>query len=196
METKHSWWDQFQDEHAAWSLANFGQQQPYQMVLGMIEELGELDEALNELHDIVEASSEEWGRALGKVQDAIGDVIVYMCGFCTLTWRRLGPLVLEQVDHDMDSLDVHWGLTHLMRDLAHTWLKFEQAIRGASDEDVTVALRHVVHTCLCLWKQVQDEPRSSLEEAVKAVWERVVQKRDWRNDPEFGKAQSDTPSKE
>lgn len=66
-----------QGEHAAWVEHNFGTPRPsWQPVLGIVEELGELEEAL-----MAQTPDEQWCAA---VTDAIGDVAIYMMDLCTV----------------------------------------------------------------------------------------------------------------
>lgn len=64
---------------ADWSRKNFGTQQPYRPLLGVIEEIGELAHAqlkkeqgirMNEDHD-------------AKARDAVGDIMIYLMNYCS-----------------------------------------------------------------------------------------------------------------
>lgn len=66
-------------QHEEWQIANFGPQQPYQMLyLGMGEELGELKHSILKGCQCIRGTKEEHTAA---VRDAIADVGIYAMGY-------------------------------------------------------------------------------------------------------------------
>jgi NTP pyrophosphatase (non-canonical NTP hydrolase) len=70
---------QFQAEHAAWEQRNFGKQPAYRLLMGVVEELGELTHALLKQEQGIRSHE----GLVAKEKDAIGDLIVFLTGYCT-----------------------------------------------------------------------------------------------------------------
>lgn len=67
--------------HAKWLEHNFPDTNADQQFKGMIEEIGELAHAdLKREQGIRDIDSEDHKR---KVEDAVGDIVMYLCGWCT-----------------------------------------------------------------------------------------------------------------
>lgn len=68
-----------QEEVREWSTRNFVDQPSYMPLLGVGEEVGELNHAfLKKLQNIrMDESHDE------NMRDAIGDIIIYLCDFCS-----------------------------------------------------------------------------------------------------------------
>ncbi len=89
-----------QQEIAMWAARNFGQpgeRKPYQPLLGVVEEVGELCHAHLKAEQSIRGSLVEHAAA---GQDAVGDVMIYLCDYCTQqgwgiadiledTWRKV-----------------------------------------------------------------------------------------------------------
>lgn len=73
-----------QSEHRKWVAYNFGQKGPraaWEPLLGIGEELGELDHAFLKAHQGVRGTKEEHAAA---AKDAIGDIVIYLVDFASL----------------------------------------------------------------------------------------------------------------
>lgn len=71
--------NRLQFEQNEWSLRNFPDQKPYQCLLGAVEELGELAHAHLKLEQKIRLEENH----LAKKRDAIGDIIIYLAGYCS-----------------------------------------------------------------------------------------------------------------
>ena len=85
--------DKLQKEHAVWSKKNFGEQDLEDYELGLIEEVGELAHSVlkrkqgirnNENHDEL-------------IKDAIGDITIYLIGFCNCIINPIRGTVLNLI---------------------------------------------------------------------------------------------------
>ena len=158
-----------QQQVADWSIYNFGHQvskfdtsvlHATAPLLGIVEELGELDQA---------STTEE-------VVDAIADIIIYSCDFCSRMTIELPPVTEEHISHTAMSL---------AGNLCHHVLKTHQGIRGYADkkfalEQITATISQILsylnNTC------VQLELPSPMECAV-TTFTHTVQKRNWKENP-------------
>lgn len=71
---------QLQDEHIKWVEHNFPRRDRVDHILGAMEELGELAHAHLKMRLGIRGSHEE-KRA--QAADAVGDVIIFLCGYCS-----------------------------------------------------------------------------------------------------------------
>lgn len=69
-----------QQEQAAWSRVNFGEQPGWQPLIGAVEEIGELAHAYLKAAQNIRGSDDEHRAAAA---DAVGDAIIYLAGFCS-----------------------------------------------------------------------------------------------------------------
>jgi hypothetical protein len=148
-----------------WQVRNFGIQPDERIALGIIEEMGELSDAV---------SDEE-------VSDAFGDVCVYASQLCTSA-RLDFSTVMREVriyaltdDYDPDRLMSAAG------DLAHVVLKRSQSIRGFDQDDfyreklfdaIVTAILVAMHKANII------DPDSVFTHVAESVM-----KRDWVNNP-------------
>jgi hypothetical protein len=170
-------WDKLQKEVGEWVQYNFGDQASYRQILGMIEELGELDDALFRRAN---ASSDSESREyLEAVCDAMADTVIYMADFCYRTDRKLGSVA------NLPKTYIVHRIPSLMRRLAHHQLKLEQNIRlkELHNDCITETLEYI---CMFLHFTCQNTlGYTTLEDEVEKTWE-VVGKRDWKKYPERG----------
>jgi NTP pyrophosphatase (non-canonical NTP hydrolase) len=68
-----------QHQQAEWSERNFPDQKPYQCLLGLIEEVGELAHAHLKMEQGIRTNEDH----LGMKKDAVGDIVTYLAGYCT-----------------------------------------------------------------------------------------------------------------
>lgn len=107
---------QLQAEQWEWARERFGPERSASKALqpftGVVEELGELDEAA--LRGDVNA-----------IEDAIGDTVIYLCDLCNrMNWQMPGVRALTLQCHSQ---------TALLGRLAHSVLKTAQGIRQNED---------------------------------------------------------------
>lgn len=79
-----------QEEHAQWTRRNFPGQTSHQPLLGVIEEVGELAHAHLKNEQKIRGYGDARGgdvegrrRTRAEVSDAIGDIVIYLSGYCT-----------------------------------------------------------------------------------------------------------------
>jgi|TARA_Y100000310_G_scaffold345865_1_gene471870 NTP pyrophosphatase (non-canonical NTP hydrolase) len=84
------------DEIKVWNKCNFPDAQPWEPLVGMQEELGELSHAFLKQHQGIRQNEDHYGDMV----DAVGDVFIYMANFCwqnnidmeeaiLATWRKV-----------------------------------------------------------------------------------------------------------
>ena len=84
----------FQQEVYDWSVKNFGlDEDPDIRVFGMVEELGELCHALLKSKQSIRRIDDKRAREL--VEDAIGDLMVYVADYCARTGLDLDLIVFK-----------------------------------------------------------------------------------------------------
>ena len=67
-----------QEEVALWNKKNFPDAQPYQPLLGLAEEVGELSHAHLKMEQGIRVAENHFM----KKYDAIGDIIIYLAAYC------------------------------------------------------------------------------------------------------------------
>lgn len=155
-----------QREHAVWVEQNFGLLDPWQPLVGIAEELGELASAI-ETDDTPEYF------------DAIGDVAIFALHYCTLNkWDA--QKLYAKADYQPFSpkrLMVCYGK------LAHHHLKSTQGIRGDSEFHAQEGRKWMGRLLRTLDTASFD---SGLLPVLGEVWQKVVKKRDWKKNPGTG----------
>ena len=125
-----------QADQIEWSTRNFGVQQAHRPMLGIIEELCELEEVqLNDVHGFDD--DEEAYKA--AILDAIGDTAIYMLDYCgkrgwsmqELWDARACPEWLQDFTLGEEN-DGFPYFAPFIKNLAHSQLKGEQNIRGGT----------------------------------------------------------------
>jgi NTP pyrophosphatase (non-canonical NTP hydrolase) len=86
---------QLQAEHKPWAKRNFPNDTPDQMLIGVMEELGELSHAfLKGAQKIRKGASEDGLKQLQALErDAVGDIVIYLCAYCDLRGLSLAECV-------------------------------------------------------------------------------------------------------
>lgn len=158
-----------------WQVENFGVQPTYRQLLGCIEEVGELLEA-------VEDGNEE------AVVDAFGDFQVFSAQLCTAMRLDFGTLARDafhgtHFTPGSDGFTVWVNLSKALARLAHVTLKNEQNIRGYEDVErarlhTGVYLRRALlqFGALCLTNDIVME--AAYFTTAETVLQRVWKKRD------------------
>lgn len=157
---------EMQAEQTAWSEKNFGKQPAYRPMLGMIEELCELQQA--------------WDRKdKPEIIDAIGDVGIYMLDYCGKRGWSLDE-VWARAQHGV-NVETYWNVIPSILKLAHHQLKGEQNIRGGTahhDEQLRLQLAVVLHQLEFMAESVG----SDFPAIINGVWAKV-RLRDWTKNP-------------
>lgn len=87
--------EQLQAEHKPWAERNFPNDTPDQMLIGVMEELGELSHAFLKQAQLIRRGSTEEGRKVlqSLERDAVGDIVIYLCAYCDLRGLSLAECV-------------------------------------------------------------------------------------------------------
>jgi NTP pyrophosphatase (non-canonical NTP hydrolase) len=88
--------DWLQARHAKWARANFPDEMPRDVFLGVVEEVGEWSHAILKSHQGIRGTAAEHEAA---ERDAIGDVLQYVMHYCDLRGWSLADIVLATMDH-------------------------------------------------------------------------------------------------
>lgn len=106
---------QFQREHAAWEQRNFGKQPAYRLLMGVVEELGELTHALLKQEQGIRAHE----NLVEKEKDAIGDLVVFLTGYCTARGYDLEDVLASVWDQvKLRDWQAHPNAAHQMAEAA------------------------------------------------------------------------------
>jgi len=84
-----------QMEVEEWQKRNFFNKKPHQPLLGIVEEVGELSHAHLKLEQGIRGTPQE--HKLAKV-DAVGDIVIYLCDYCTQNNIDLQAAVMSTWD--------------------------------------------------------------------------------------------------
>lgn len=181
--------DAVQADQIEWSTRNFGQQPPHRPMLGIIEEMCELEEAQMLAGDIGKEAADSVTLSSDAELDAIGDIAIYMLDYCGKRGWRMQELwdarAYPEWLADFTFGDDNDGMPYFapfIRRLAHSQLKGEQNIRGGQTKHDEV-LRATLSSVLWLLDNLATvyHQRNFLR-ILEDVWLKVRQ-RDWVNNP-------------
>ena len=79
-------------DHSVWQTRNFGKMPTEDSILGIVEEIGELAHHLLKKKQKVRGTPEFHDM---KMKDAIGDIIVFLMGFCTGMGWDIEDILIE-----------------------------------------------------------------------------------------------------
>jgi NTP pyrophosphatase (non-canonical NTP hydrolase) len=79
-----------QELQKEWQKKNFPNAKPYQPLLGLAEEVGELSHAHLKSEQGIRGTQEE---LTAKKKDAVGDIVIYLAGYCNLNGLDLSECV-------------------------------------------------------------------------------------------------------
>ena len=176
--------DAIQADQIEWSTRNFGQQPAHRPMLGIIEEMCELEEA----QMLAGETGKEESDAAAQL-DAIGDIAIYMLDYCGKRGWRMQELwdaraCPEWLDNFVmgDDNDGMPYFAPFIRRLAHSQLKGEQNIRGGQGKHDSI-LKATLSSVLWLLENLSTvyHQRDFLQ-ILEDVWMKVRQ-RDWVNNP-------------
>lgn len=188
------------EEVGQWSKANFGETRTEHLefvlaegtiddscvelgsmasLLGIVEEIGELAEAINDDND-------------DNLRDAVGDTMIYLCDYMHREGIQLAGSPQTQLP--MAPLT---GLVASIGRLCHVTLKHHQGIRGYDVEEKYTTERDKAVLKILGYLQVicfeDDEDPLYL---ANVTWETVVKKRNWKKAPGDGGRHDHTNSYE
>lgn len=160
-------WYELQQAQGKWQKDNFPPAQPYQLLLGIIEEVGEMEDAATHEDRL----------------DAIGDIMIYMCSYCTSRNWEIQTIYNLATSKDSENWD--WpSCLSIISKLAHHQLKSEQKIRGNEEKHSSESILLLAKLIRQLLDGFKDEKDFIL--VTNNVWQKVVSKRNWIKNPESG----------
>lgn len=163
-----------QAEQVPWVLRNFGPRKPHQPLLGMMEELGELRDAVT-----------TWN--VPEIRDALADTVVFAADYCTTRGWNFEEAFLRRAV--IPSRDLQETLAEADRELArvaHHQLKSEQGIRGTPEEHALKGLMGL-RGLLVILESMALHFGWTLMEITGPVWAKVKQ-RDFTKNARTGDA--------
>lgn len=148
--------EEIKEELKPWVKHNFGDRESWQPLLGIIEELSEL----------------EFAKTVHELKDAIGDTMIYVLDFCNSE-----NISLEEVFTSSYSVE-YYNINYSIGKLCHSYLKMKQGIRlnEAHKENVLKALSSI---CNYLYNYYDV---SIVLNITNDTWNKVKQ-RDWKKNP-------------
>jgi NTP pyrophosphatase (non-canonical NTP hydrolase) len=175
----------FYTEVGEWCEKNFGPIVPtdscvkyaHQPLLGIIEELGELEEAIRYydkiavMHNLNTVATD--GRLLDSVVDAIGDVMIYKADYCRVLGINIEHVTERIYPKQLNEIPTF----EIIGKLCHAQLKMEQGIRGDRIEHLKmlISLLQTIYSRLCTicWERNID-----FDYCIEVTWNKV-KNRDW-----------------
>lgn len=154
--------NELQEEQVPWMQHNFPGRSSLCPALGMVEELGELDDAIS-----------VGDRHL--IEDAIADVTIFMADYCTSIGIKIGD-VFRSANNKAGSFR---SVMSFVGSFAHVALKHEQGIRKITkqmlEDNLAYIMLHVVKT--------SGGYGFDLVKTTVKIWEKV-RTRDWKKNAE------------
>ncbi len=86
--------ERIQTEHALWAAEHFPNTDPGDTLLGVGEEVGELDRAYLKRKQAIHLDEDH----TAKIADAIGDIVIFLIQFCTLEGLNFAVCVNDAWD--------------------------------------------------------------------------------------------------
>lgn len=169
--------DKWQGEVVKWAAYNFPRAEKHQPLLGVVEEVGELYAAYLLFSKVDETRNQ-------KVDDAIGDIMVFLAHYCGLNGYDLMGCT-DRYGRDMHKMFYPFPLHALVEaigNLSHSHLKGEQGIRGTKHNENAQKQIGIIVGALRLFCE---EQKQELTEIISDVWGEVKQ-RDWKKYPKDG----------
>lgn len=153
-----------QEEQKPWVKHNFGNRPGWMPLLGIIEELGEHEEAVID------------GEPLGKVIDALADAMIFAADYCSAMDWDFGDLWDEAMTYGQCEVT----LLSAVGRISHAYLKQQQGIRIDQDHDGQ-GRKGMVFLLVDL-RILASKTGISLVDETWRVWQKV-KLRDWKKDP-------------
>ena len=155
---------QLQEEHKVWAEKNFGKQDVEDYCLGMIEEVGELAHAVLKRKQGIRCTEDHDAM----IRDAVGDISIYLVGFCNCENRNLGDYYIPHETFAFNGTVV--GVNSAI----------VGTINAINDISIPFNIREIIG-CLNSFCKIEG---FDFEQTVMDTWKNVVSKRDWKNDPD------------
>jgi len=182
---------QLQKEQAIWATNNFGpDRNPSHALLGIVEELGELVEAL----DGFLISSKPWFGAKCDIIDSLADIVIFSADYCTGKDWDMGYLSAQSLDIGTprpsllplaENVNSHLrNLTKAVGRLCHHQLKFSQNIRGTSAQHVEGGKIQMERVFVQVHR-ISFALHLNFLNIIESVWSEV-KKRNWKKDRQNG----------
>lgn len=176
---KIDFYSKFQRENSEWVTKMFHKQcleTAYEPLLGMFEELGELNDAKNE----------------DELIDAIGDTMVFMADYCScmniaLQFIEAESSVIHQSNVVLTMNGRHY--LHLIKEigkLSHAHLKTVQKIRTNEDHFIVITNSLMFIVSYLKTILIHSDSILTFEQVIMKVWDNVKH-RDWNINKENGK---------
>lgn len=135
-----------QEETGEWLRRNFPGQLPHQPLLGLVEELGELAHARLKHEQAIRGYDIEKSRH--EIEDAIGDIQVFLAGFCNTNGYDLDDIV-ERVWSEVRTRD---------------WVAYPET--GRPPEDGESGADRVIRRIEELYEEEGDRVMDSVEDSI------------------------------
>ncbi len=154
---------QLQLESKIWVKHNFGNRPPYQPVIGLSEEYGELLAA----------------QSIADIQDAVADITIFLTDLCNAVNLDMSYLRIDDETFSysttVNTLERNMGI--FIGKISHHYLKREQGIRGsAAHHENEIAVN--VQKLLATLKVYSKLSGFDFMQNIAKVWAQVS-KRDW-----------------
>lgn len=164
--------EQLCEEHVMWVTRNFGApsiSRCAQPALGITEEFGELSEALGE-------------ERIEAIRDACADALIFSMDLCACLGLNFTESFVDGVSrrHEIEgSVDAH--VLELLGKLSHHTLKTVQGIRHEENHKERLS-RVVLPELFYVLQSIAASYEFDLQQALVDTWDKIVSKRDWRQD--------------
>lgn len=163
-------WAKLQTEICAWAVQNFGDTPSQYLLLGMVEEFGELQTATN----------------ASDAKDAVADLLIFMANFCQHEGVTLADIISSLKPPELEQ---GWPKTSAwisisLGKLAHHVFKRAYGLRGDAVYHQTGIKTNLIELCQQL-TTFSALGGYTLLEVMTQVWAQVSQ-RDWKARPATG----------
>lgn len=156
------WLPRLERELIDWGFRNFGEQQPWEKLLGLAEEYGEACEGM---------------ANRDRYLDAIGDSAIFLIHYCVL--KGWSPLeIFSMAGHINRPTGRPWP--EQLGRLCHHELKAHQRVRGGMREHDRAG-RRAAAILVRYWCEELGRMGTDIETVVSSTWAEVSQ-RDWTRD--------------
>lgn len=171
---KRDWLKKIQKEVKEWTDYNFPNQKPYQPLLGMLEELGELSHALLKGEQMIRGSRAE---NLEKEKDAIGDFVVFSLNYCNCMEWDATNLSSRYFPRRFEDRSLH-SLIFTLNSYLSTLQAAHREAETSGLNPRTFASRYLDYMYDCL-EEYCSHRMWDLQKIVEETWQ-LVKRRDWR----------------
>lgn len=178
-----------QQEVGEWSLRNFGSQRSKVVQMLHLHSMAPLMGLAEEFGELMVAEEKK------DIADAIGDIFIYLCDYLSREWVVLTSLTSlpSIITADWRRRDALVAMAFSIGQIFRCTLKRHQGIRGFHDTKHYQTYRN--HCCAHLLDSLDRYANENLGiglcEVANTVWDHVVSKRNWKEDPNAGQS-SDT----